>query len=173
MLIVGNSGTGKSTLAGRLAAAWDLDHIELDALRFVGPEWEQAPADELERRFEGAIANPRRAIAGNVNTQDWWNRNDLIIWLDLPTRVWLPRLVRRSITRIRTKEPLWGGSIETARDVFHWNPERSVIMYAVVHGRRRMRRFEDYGADPGAPETWRVRSTAELDRRLGELDPDA
>lgn len=170
MLVVGNSGTGKSTLAARLAAAWDLEHVELDDLRFVGPDWEQAPDDELTRRFDAAVRSGRRVIAGNVNQKQWWNRNDLIIWLDLPTRVWLPRLLRRSINRIRTQEPLWGGSVERARDVFHWNPERSVVMYALVHGRRRMRRFEDYALGDRAPELWRVRSSAELERRLAELD---
>ncbi len=169
MLIVGNSGTGKSTLAARLATEWDLNHVELDDLRFVGPDWEQAPPDELTRRFNEAIRATRRVVAGNVNQKHWWNRNDLVIWLDLPTRVWLPRLVRRSWRRVRTREVLWGGSVERARDVLHWNPERSVIMYAVVHGRRRRRRFEGYARGDLSPELWRVRSGAQLERRLVDL----
>lgn len=169
MLIVGSPACGKSTLAARLAAEWSLDHVELDALRFVGPGWEQAPEDELTRRFNEAIRKERRAIAGNVNQRHWWSHNDLIIWLDLPIRVWLPRLVRRSIRRVRTQEPLWGGSVERARDVFHWNPERSLIVYALLSGGRRRRRYEDFVRREFAPELWRVRSNAEVDRRLAEL----
>ena len=43
---------------------------------------------------------------------------DLIVWLDLPPRVWLPRLLRRSGRRLLLREELWNGNRETLRGVF-------------------------------------------------------
>ena len=37
---------------------------------------------------------------------------DTIVWLDLPTRVWLPRLARRTWRRVKDHETLWNGNTE-------------------------------------------------------------
>ena len=42
---------------------------------------------------------------------------DLVVWLDLPRRVWLPRLLARSVRRVLRREVLWNGNRETLRDV--------------------------------------------------------
>ena len=54
--IVGNCGTGKSTLARQLAAKLELTHIELDAL-FHQPGWSPTPAAEFVAKLNEALAN--------------------------------------------------------------------------------------------------------------------
>ena len=43
---------------------------------------------------------------------------DTVVWLDLPRREWVPRLLRRTIRRIVRREELWGGNRETIRNAF-------------------------------------------------------
>ena len=40
------------------------------------------------------------------------------MWLDLPMRVWLPRLLRRTSRRLVCREELWNGNRESPRDAF-------------------------------------------------------
>lgn len=52
---------------------------------------------------------------GNYFTRTaWlWNEADTVIWLDLPLRRVPPRLLRRSIRRILTRQELWNGNRES------------------------------------------------------------
>ena len=40
---------------------------------------------------------------------------DVVVWLDLPIRVWLPRLVRRTGRRLVGREEIWNGNRESLR----------------------------------------------------------
>ena len=44
--VVGSSGSGKTTVARRIAEALDAPHVELDELHW-GPDWAAASAAEL------------------------------------------------------------------------------------------------------------------------------
>ena len=55
-------------------------------------------------------------------------RADTVVWLDLPVHVWLPRLVRRTVGRIRRDEPLWNDNRESWRSGF-WGRD-SLLGYA-------------------------------------------
>src|SRR5689334_12927633 len=55
ILVLGRTGSGKTTLARELAAALDVPHVELDSLYF-GPDLSTVPLDVLRRRTTEAIA---------------------------------------------------------------------------------------------------------------------
>lgn len=57
ILVVGTSGAGKSRLAGQLAAALGVPHVELDAL-YWGPDW--TPRPRADSRPACARPPPRR-----------------------------------------------------------------------------------------------------------------
>jgi hypothetical protein len=65
---------------------------------------------------------------------------DVVVWLDLPMRVWLPRLVRRTARRVLRKEELWSGNRERWRDALH--PTNSVVIYALRNFRNTRRTLE-------------------------------
>jgi adenylate kinase family enzyme len=44
--VVGTTGSGKSTMAGRLAERLSIPHVELDAI-YWGPNWQSRPFEEL------------------------------------------------------------------------------------------------------------------------------
>jgi adenylate kinase family enzyme len=63
IVIIGNAGGGKSTMARKLAQRRGLTHIEIDRLLWR-EGWEQAPADLYKRQHEEAIAGDNWVIDG-------------------------------------------------------------------------------------------------------------
>jgi energy-coupling factor transporter ATP-binding protein EcfA2 len=100
ILILGRTGSGKTTLARELAAALGVPHVELDALYF-GPDFSTAPLPVLRARTSEAIAGARWVTDGNKRAvRDLvWPRADTIVWLDYPAVVSLWRLGKRAIWR--------------------------------------------------------------------------
>ena len=100
ILILGRTGSGKTTLARQLAAALGVPHVELDALYF-GPDLSRAPLDVLRERTAGAIAAERWVTDGNkrVVRDLVWPRADTVVWLDYPLAVSLWRLGKRALWR--------------------------------------------------------------------------
>lgn len=100
ILVVGRTGSGKTTLARDLAAALHVPHVELDALYF-GPEFSTAPLSRLREQTSAAIAGDRWVTDGNKRAvRDLvWPRADTIVWLDYPLGVSLWRLAKRARRR--------------------------------------------------------------------------
>ena len=99
-LVLGRTGSGKTTLARQLASDLGVPHIELDALYF-GPQFSTAPLPVLRERVRAAVSADRWVTDGNKSAvRDLvWPRADTIIWLDYPLGVSLWRLGRRALWR--------------------------------------------------------------------------
>jgi len=97
IVVVGRTGSGKTTLARHLAAALHVPHVELDSLYF-GPQFSTAPLAVLRERTAAAIAGDRWVTDGNKRAvRDLvWPRADTIVWLDYSLGVSLWRLGRRA-----------------------------------------------------------------------------
>lgn len=113
ILIVGRTGSGKTTLARELAAALGVPHVELDSLYF-GPDFSRAPRALLRERTNAAIAGDYWVTDGNKRAvRDLaWPRADTLIWLDYPLYVSLWRLAKRALTRTST---LSAQAVQTGR----------------------------------------------------------
>jgi energy-coupling factor transporter ATP-binding protein EcfA2 len=100
VLILGRTGSGKTTLARELAAAIGVPHVELDALYF-GRDFSTVPLSVLRERTSAAIAGDRWVTDGNKSAvRDLvWPRADTVIWLDYSLVVSLWRLGRRALWR--------------------------------------------------------------------------
>jgi adenylate kinase family enzyme len=97
--IVGGAGSGKSTLARRLAPALGAPLYHLDALNFAdGSEQRRSYADRVAA-VQRIAAEPAWVTEGIYLgwTDLLLEAADLIIWLDLPWYIALPRIVRRHI----------------------------------------------------------------------------
>ena len=152
--VIGNSSTGKSTLAKRLALALDADFVELDALNWL-PDWvglNETNPDELERRIEHATRGDAWVVGGSYTRfaqRTFWPRLDTVIFLELPVPLLLWRMLRRSWRRARTKELLWGTNIEQFwPQLAFWDNNKSLVYWIVINQRRRREAALAAMADP-------------------------
>ena len=157
------SGNGKTTVGRALAERLDIPFYELDALHH-GPDWTEATPEELRAKVEPIVASDAWVVDGAYRGKLGdlvFERADVVVWLDLPIRVWLPRLVRRTARRIAHREELWNGNREELRFVL--DPRYSVIYFALRHHRGRRRA---YPAELARFPVVRLRTTAEVDELL-------
>ncbi|HSV02663.1 MAG TPA: AAA family ATPase, partial [Phenylobacterium sp.] len=152
IVVVGSSGSGKSTFARRLAAACDLKRIELDALNW-GPNWLNRAADEPEefqRRVDEATAGERWVTDGNYRLaiQRTLPKATHLVWLDYSRWVIMPRVIRRSFLRAVDRRELWPGTGNTEQ-FRRWLDKDHPIRWAWDTYERRRRQYELMFADPG------------------------
>lgn len=100
IVIIGRTGSGKTTLGRALAAALNVPHIELDSLYF-GPDLSTVPLSVLRERTIEALEGNHWVTDGNKKAvRDLvWPRADTLIWLDYPLWVSLWRLGKRALWR--------------------------------------------------------------------------
>ena len=165
-VIASASGNGKTTLGKELACRLEVPFVEMDAL-VHGPNWTETPDEELRALIAPVLSTDGWVIDGAYHGKlgDLLLRSaDVIVWLDLPIRVWLPRLLQRTVRRIRGREELWNGNKESLKSAF-WGRESLVLFALDSHFRRR----RDY---PTRLASWRVirlRTPAEVERFLAEV----
>ena len=141
VVVFGTTGSGKSRLAETLAARTGLRVIELDALAWLR-DWQPAPLELLRHRVEREISEGDWIVVGNYGeVRDLvWKPADTLIWLDLPLRVVMWRLLWRTVRRAATKEELWGtGNRESWRGAFF--SRQSILLWALRTHRRNGERF--------------------------------
>ena len=163
VIVASASCSGKTTLGGELARRLDVPFVELDALNH-GPNWSQATPTELRARVEPLLAEPGWVVDGSYRSKLGdlvLERADVVVWLDLPRRVWLPRLVRRTLGRIVRRERLWNDNRETFRNGFLVRD--SLLRFALRTYPERRRR---YAAELGRYNLVRLRSPREVERWL-------
>ncbi|GAA0914567.1 MULTISPECIES: hypothetical protein [Streptomyces] len=139
--LVGPVASGKSTLAAAIAAHTNLPHIDLDNL-FWGPDWTPVASHVFHTRLADALAADTWIADGNYGgeaAEILLSRAELVIWLDLPLRICLPRLVWRSLVRAATRQELFAGNRESFRHLL--SPD-SILRWGPAHHHRHRRRWE-------------------------------
>ncbi|WP_283136895.1 hypothetical protein [Rhizohabitans arisaemae] len=166
VLVSGVSGAGKTTLATALSALLGLPRFELDALHH-GPGW--TPRPEFEAEVAAFSAGPRWVTEDQYRSRLGsllWERADTVIWLDLPRRTVMGRVLRRSLVRAATRRELWNGNREGFRD---WlDPEHPIRWAWSGHAKRRLRTGALLAAHPGVTAI-HLRSAAQARRWLDGL----
>jgi len=135
--VIGSTGSGKTTVAAAIAKRLGLPRIELDAL-FWKPDWGETPDDEFLPKVEEATRGDAWVLDGNYSRTRpiVWPRADTIVWLDYRFPTVFLQLLWRTIRRAVTKEPMWGGCIETWRKGFL--SRDSILLWCVqTYWRRR------------------------------------
>lgn len=163
--VVGNSGTGKTFLARRVARCLQVPHAELDSL-FHQAGWTELDTAEFRRLVGVLVAEPRWVIDGNYRqVRDLvWARADTVVWLDLPRRVVMRRIIWRTLSRAVSRRVLWNGNRERLRETLSWQPERSIIRWSWTQHAACRQRYQAAMDDPalGHLRFVRLRSDAEV-----------
>jgi hypothetical protein len=121
----------------------------------------ESTADELRAAVQPLAAADAWVIDGSYQSkigQLVLARADVVVWLDLPMRTWLPRLVRRTLRRARTREELWDGNYESFRKGLLTRD--SLLLFTLRHVRARRRTYPERFA---SYDVVRLRSQAEID----------
>lgn len=111
ILVAGTSGSGKTTLAARISESLHVPHVEIDAL-FHGPGWTPRPTFMAE--VEAFTAEPTWVTEWQYSPVRplLAERADLVVWLDLPRLTVMRQVLRRTVRRRLSNEPLWNGNRE-------------------------------------------------------------
>jgi adenylate kinase family enzyme len=87
VLVMGSSGSGKSTFARQLSGLTGIPFVSLDAL-FWKPGWVESDRAEFRARVNEAARQPRWIMDGNYTSSGSGelrrDSSDTVIWFDLP-----------------------------------------------------------------------------------------
>lgn len=171
--VVGNSGSGKTHLARRLAQRLELPHVELDAL-FHRAGWQETPAEEFR-------ADVRRTLGQHLASHGGWvvdgnyRRHigdavdaDTYLWLDYPRRVVTRRVVLRTAGRVLLRRTLWNGNRERWRSVLSRDPDKNIVLWSWTQHAEYRRRYEQASAADTSARWVRLRSPRETEQWLTE-----
>jgi adenylate kinase family enzyme len=130
-VVQGASGSGKSTLARALARSLGVPYLELDSLYHL-ENWTALDVDTFRDKVSTFAAQPRWISDGNYRAvRDLlWDRADMILFIDLPRRQVIARLLRRTIRRGFWREELWNGNRESLRNLISRDPERNIVLWS-------------------------------------------
>jgi adenylate kinase family enzyme len=150
IVVVGTSGSGKTTMAARLSQALALPFVELDAINWQ-PGWRDLAThdpDEFLRRTDEATAAPAWVADGNYRLVRplVWSRATHLVWLDYDRGVIMRRVIARSLMRALDGKELWGGNREDWR---RWLDREHPIRWAWDTWARRRREYEAMLDEPG------------------------
>lgn len=175
--VVGNAGSGKSRLAGRLAEILAVPHVELDSIHHL-PGWEPIAPEKFVALVEAVTATESWVIDGNyrpvVVDGPVWQRADTIVWLDLPRRTVMVQVTRRTLCRVIRREELWNGNREPLRNLYAWDPNKSVIRWAWTQHAKYRERFSSAMTSSALDHVRfiRLRSHDKIERWLESLRPE-
>ena len=98
VLVMGSSGSGKSTFARRLSDITGIPSVSIDAL-FWKPGWVESDTEDFRRRMTDAAHQPRWIMDGNYmgsGAGELRRRlSDTVIWFDLPRSTCMFGILRR------------------------------------------------------------------------------
>ncbi|MBU6389687.1 AAA family ATPase [Patescibacteria group bacterium] len=128
--VLGNAGSGKTTLALALARHFHLPIFHLDR-ELRHDHFVLYPPDELFHRHNRIIAGDRWVIDGNYLSllSDRLERATVAIYLDISRTVSLPRIIRRYLRNSHVRESIPEG----ARNKLDWE----FLKWSMYYSRKR------------------------------------
>ncbi len=175
IVVVGSSGSGKTTFARRLATALGVPHLEMDSV-FHRHGLADEAHDEFLPTLDEFTDAARWVVDGNYTshgTRDVvWPKADTFVWLDLPRRTAMSRVVRRTLRRVLTREEIWPGVREPFSNLYRLDPLRNIVVWTWTRHAHVREKYEQALTD-GSWEhatVHRLRSEAEVKAYLGSFE---
>jgi adenylate kinase family enzyme len=167
VLVYGVTGSGKSTAAVAIGARTGLPLTLVDELTWL-PGW--VPVDAaVQREMIGEVVAGERWVldtAYGAHLDLVLPRTQLVVGLDYPRWLSLARLVRRTVSRVVTQEPMCNGNVETWRQVF---ARDSIIVWHFRSFARKRARMRAWAGSLDGPEVLLFRRPRELEAWIAGL----
>ncbi|NSW53107.1 MAG: hypothetical protein HPY85_11435 [Anaerolineae bacterium] len=141
IVVIGTTGSGKSTFGRRLAATLGVPFVELD--RFLwSPNWQKRDTAEYQRLLGEALAQDGWVMDGNTreNRDRVWGRADTVVWLNYPFLINFSRLFWRTVQRVIKHEEVFEGCVETFHSQFLSSDSLFIWFFRTFWKRRKMYR---------------------------------
>jgi hypothetical protein len=139
IVVVGTTGSGKTSFAARLAHLCQIPHIEIDAM-YWRPKWTHASEEELRGLIDRATSAPAWIVDGNygICRDIVWGRAQALVWLDYPLWTTFWRLFFRTMKRSLSQELLWGNNYENLWSQLKlWSNDSLFTWLFKTHGRHK------------------------------------
>jgi adenylate kinase family enzyme len=166
--VVGPPGSGKSTIAGQIAHVIGCAPVYLDAL-FWQPGWVRTPREQFLARHAETIVAERWVIDGvyRAGMNDRLAAADTIVFLDLPRRICIWRVIKRRVLyRGQTRPDMAPGCPEQL--------DRAFILYVWRWWQdNRPELVEQLDALAGGQTLVRLTSRAEVAAFLASVTPSS
>jgi len=167
VIVLGTSGSGKTTFARELASKLGVTHVEFDAYRH-GPNWAETPNDIFRSQLDEALSGDRWVADGNysVARDIVWPRATAVVWLDYKFPVIFWRLWWRTWGRAVRRTELWNGNRENLWE--HFFTKDSLFLWVFKTHWSRSHRYLEAFEQPehGHLHVLRFRSPRETRRWL-------
>lgn len=139
VVVIGTTGSGKSTFARFLAEKIEADYISLDHLSWM-PGWQQRPKPEYQILLAEQLKKETWVVDGNTreSREMLWGMADAVVWLNYSFWVNFGRLFFRTMQRIIRREEVFPGCVETFRSQFLKSDSILIWFFRTFWKRRRM-----------------------------------
>lgn len=175
VVVVGSSGSGKTTLAVEIARRLDVPFLEMDAVMHANG-WNSATDQEFSRVLSEFTSRGRWVVDGNYTSRGTaetvWPRADTFVWVDPPRRVVMSRVIRRTLTRMITREELWNGLREPLSNLYKRDPYENIVVWAWTRYDHVRARYEKATTDGSWAHATvhRLHNRRDSDRLLDAID---
>lgn len=170
IIIIGTSGSGKTTLARQISSKTGIKHIELDSI-YNQEDWKPIETEKFITTVNRYTKEDSWIFCGNYFSRlgfDFWEKADIVIWLDYPFCLVLKRVLGRTLKRGVTHQLLWNGNRESL--VRSFLTKDSIVLYMIRTWKKQKIRYDAIFAKKNIGNTRLVRVTNKDERdRLLEM----
>ncbi len=172
IIVVGVTGSGKSTVSKKLSQKLGLPYIQLDFL-FWKPDWEQSQDEEFFEKIQKALDQKSGwVIDGNYGRTNHltWKEADTVVWIDLPFWLVFYQSLSRTLMRALTMKELWEGT-GNRESFFRMFSKDSILLWLFKTYSSTNARYEARMSDPAYQHLrfYRLRSRREVNRFLNQV----